>query len=182
MSIENTKNHEFLLCERLLTIKQTIEEFGEDTFYIAFSGGKDSTVLHYLIDEALPDNRIPRVFVNTGIEYKAIVDFVKDLASKDDRIIIKTPTVNIKTMLEKEGYPFKSKEHSLKVGVYKRGSRAKTVLRYRDGFGFSSRFSCPKCLLYQYEDSFTLKISDKCCYRLKKDQMKEFEREREREQ
>lgn len=33
-----------MLMERLLKIRQIIAEQGEDNFYIAFSGGKDSTV------------------------------------------------------------------------------------------------------------------------------------------
>lgn len=49
----------------------------ENNAYISFSGGKDSTVLHYLIDEALPNNKIPRVYLNTGIEYKSIFAFVE---------------------------------------------------------------------------------------------------------
>lgn len=44
-------------------IKTTIAKYGEDKFYISFSGGKDSTVLHHLIDEAIPGNKIPRVFI-----------------------------------------------------------------------------------------------------------------------
>ena len=80
---------------------------------MSFSGGKDSTILHYLLDQALPNNKIPRVFINTGIEYQMIVDFVKGLAAKDDRFVILNPTQAIKPMLEKYGYPFKSKQHSI---------------------------------------------------------------------
>ena len=70
--------NEFLLADRIQKIKSMNELYNlEESAYIAFSGGKDSTVLSRLIDEALPDNKIPRVFVNTGIEYKMLVDFVK---------------------------------------------------------------------------------------------------------
>ena len=60
---------EFMLFDRIEKIKQIINKYGEENFYISFSGGKDSTVLHYLVDLALPGNKIPRVFINTGIEY-----------------------------------------------------------------------------------------------------------------
>lgn len=70
--------NEFLLQDRLNAIRDTVKKYGEENFYISFSGGKDSTVVHYLIDMALPDNRIPRVFINTGIEYNAIVEFVRE--------------------------------------------------------------------------------------------------------
>lgn len=77
------EENELLLFDRLEVIKKTIAKYGEDKFYISFSGGKDSTVLHHLIDVALPDNRIPRVFINTGIEYNDIVNFVEQLAEHD---------------------------------------------------------------------------------------------------
>ena len=60
-------DNELILFDRLEVIKQTINKYGEENFYISFSGGKDSTILHYLVDMALPYNKIPRVFSNTGI-------------------------------------------------------------------------------------------------------------------
>lgn len=70
-------DNEFLLMDRIQKIKQVIKQYGEENFYISFSGGKDSTVLSALVDMALPDNTIPRVYANTGIEYRLIVDFVE---------------------------------------------------------------------------------------------------------
>ena len=75
--------NDFILFDRIEIIKKTIEKYGEENFYISFSGGKDSTVLHHLIDEAIPGNKIPRVFMNTGIEYNDIRRFVEELTEKD---------------------------------------------------------------------------------------------------
>ena len=70
--------NEFLLADRIQKIKSINELYDlENNAYVSFSGGKDSTVLSHLIDEALPQNKIPRVYFNTGIEYKAIVSFVE---------------------------------------------------------------------------------------------------------
>lgn len=70
--------NEFLLQDRIAKIKSINELYDlENNAYVSFSGGKDSTVLHYLIDEALPGNKIPRVYLNTGIEYKSVVSFVE---------------------------------------------------------------------------------------------------------
>ena len=55
----------------------------EHKAYISFSGGKDSTVLSALFDLALPGNQIPRVYINTGIDYRAIVDFVKEYGKRE---------------------------------------------------------------------------------------------------
>ena len=65
-------DNELLLFDRIEIIKTTIAKYGEDNFYLSFSGGKDSTILHYLLDKALPNNNIPRVFIDTGIEYQMI--------------------------------------------------------------------------------------------------------------
>lgn len=105
-------DNEFLLQDRLGVIRDTIQKYGEENFYLSFSGGKDSTVVHHLLDMALPNNKIPRVYSNTGIEYQKVVEFVKKLATTDKRIIVLKPTKNIKQTLNEKGYPFKSKEYS----------------------------------------------------------------------
>ena len=92
-------DNDFLLLDRIQKIKQIVSKYGEENFYISFSGGKDSTVLHYLIDMALPGNNIKRVFCNTGIEFVSIVSFVKELAEKDNRFEIVIPKIPIKKML-----------------------------------------------------------------------------------
>lgn len=173
--------NEFLLEDRKTKIKSIIEKYGEENFYISFSGGKDSTVLHYLIDLAFPNNKIPRVYANTGIELNMIRDFVFDLQKKDDRIKIIKPSIPIKLMLEKDGYPFKSKEHSAIVNYYNRnGLNCKTVPRYlgeREGYG--KRYMCPNILRYQFTDEFKsrLKISDKCCLRMKEEPLANWAKE-----
>lgn len=173
--------NEFILQDRLQKIKQIINQYGEENFYISFSGGKDSTVLSALVDMAIPDNKIPRVYADTGIDLNIVRDFVLDMAKMDDRFIIIKPSVSIKQMLEKDGYPFKSKEHSLVVDIYNRhGFNCITVPRYlgeRDGYG--TKYSCPKILRYQFTDDFKekLKISDKCCTRLKEEPLYKWSKE-----
>lgn len=70
--------NEFLLADRIQKIQSMNQLYDlEHNAYISYSGGKDSTVLSHLIDEALPNNQIPRVYLNTGIEYLMIVSFVE---------------------------------------------------------------------------------------------------------
>ena len=164
----------FLLGDRLQKIRQIINQYGEENFYISFSGGKDSTVLSALIDLALPDNKIPRVFANTGIELNMIRDFVFDITKTDDRLVIIKPSVPIKQMLERDGYPFKSKEHSLYVDVFQRNGWTKTSQRYLYPSEEREHYRCPKILRYQFEVENTLRISDKCCKRLKEQPLDEW--------
>ena len=113
--------------ERIAKIQSVITEYGEENFYVSFSGGKDSTVLSKLIDIALPDNQIPRVFSDTGVEFTKVRQFVKSL--DDPRIIILKPTESIQRLVAENGYPFKSKEHSVLVAKYQKDGNtdSKTV-------------------------------------------------------
>lgn len=113
-------DNELLLFDRINVIKDTINKYGEENFYLSFSGGKDSTIVHYLLDQALPNNQIPRVYFDTGIEYQMIRDFVLKMAKNDNRFVIIKPSKPIKQMLEDVGYPFKSKQHSKLVELYKK--------------------------------------------------------------
>lgn len=177
-------DNDFLLQDRIQKIQQIIGQYGEDNFYISFSGGKDSTVLHALIDLALPNNKIPRVYANTGIDLNMVRDFVLDMAKTDDRVQIIKPKVPIKTMLEREGYPFKSKEHSQTVEHWQRRHEyTKWIKRYLrlelndNDKKYPPRYGCPAILKYQFSKDFNLKISDKCCRRLKEDPLKEWQKE-----
>lgn len=167
--------NEFLLEDRLGVIRDTIKAKGEENFYLAYSGGKDSTVVHHLLDMALPGNTIPRVFSNTGIEYNLIVQFVKEIA--DERFVMIYSKQNIKQTLERVGYPFKSKEHSTKVGLYQRGSRSKSVEKYINAEGKKTKYCCPDILKYQFTGECNLKISEQCCNELKKKPVKEYEKQ-----
>lgn len=89
-------------------IKGWINEYGEDGVYVSFSGGKDSTVLLHIIREVMGLKEIPAVFVDTGLEYPEIREFVKTF----DNVVWLKPKMNFKKVIEKYGYPFISKEIS----------------------------------------------------------------------
>lgn len=174
--------NEFLLQDRLGVIRDTVNKYGEDNFYISFSGGKDSTVVSALVDMALPDNRIPRVFSNTGIEYNAIVEFVRDMAKEDDRIVMLTPSKNIKATLEEFGYPFKSKKHSRFVDIYRRKGRLNGVINYIGEGAYHVIDDCPAILKYQFEDvnATNFRISDYCCIKMKEEPLTRYSRDSKR--
>lgn len=115
----NDLEYNFMLQDRIAKIQAINEQYDLlNNAYISFSGGLDSCVVSALIDKALPDNKIPRVYFNTGIEYKKMVEFVKSLSANDERFIIIPSGINIKNMLQEYGYPFKSKQHSHNWSLY----------------------------------------------------------------
>lgn len=89
-------------------VRQWIDEYGEDGVYISFSGGKDSTVLLDLVRNRFGYKNVPAVFVDTGLEYPEIRQFVKSF----DNVEWLKPKMNFKQVIAKYGYPFISKEVS----------------------------------------------------------------------
>lgn len=90
-------------------IREWIDYYGEEGVYVAFSGGKDSTVLLNLVREDYPN--VKAVFIDTGLEYPEIKEFVKSF----DNVDIVRPKMSFKQVVEKYGYPFISKEVSKTV-------------------------------------------------------------------
>ena len=87
-------------------IRAWVNEFGTNGVYVSFSGGKDSTVLLHLVRELYPD--VPAVFVDTGLEYPEIREFVKTF----DNVTWLKPSMNFRQVIQKYGYPLISKEVS----------------------------------------------------------------------
>lgn len=85
--------------------------------YVSFSGGKDSTVLLDLARRIYPD--IPAVFIDTGLEYPEIRDFVKDT----DNVTWLRPKMNFRKVIETYGYPLVSKEISVKIHWARKGRK-----------------------------------------------------------
>lgn len=171
---------EFILEDRKAKIKSVVEKYGEDKFILSFSGGKDSTVLSKLIDLAIPDNKLTRVYSDTGIEYNINRQFVYKMAENDDRFVIVKPKLPIKKMLEEVGYPFKSKEHSQAVDYFQtKGIGSKTVERYIHPKAERKAYGCPDILKYQFEAATALKfkVSLKCCKELKKKPIAKYQKD-----
>lgn len=90
-------------------IREWINYYGEDGVYVSFSGGKDSTVLLNIVRDDYPD--VPAVFVDTGLEYPEIREFVKTF----DNVVWLKPKKNFRQVIQDYGYPFISKEVSERV-------------------------------------------------------------------
>ena len=86
---------------------------------VSFSGGKDSTVLLHLVRQMYPD--VKAIFVNTGLEYPEIQQFVRTF----DNVDIVRPEMRFDEVISKYGYPLISKEVAEAI-YYARRIRSQT--------------------------------------------------------
>lgn len=139
--------------------------------YVSFSGGKDSTVLLHLVRELYP--HVPAVFVDTGLEYPEIRDFVKTV----DNVVWLRPKMNFRQVIDKYGYPVISKEQAKYIHECRTTKSDK--LRHKRLFGKVLKNGMKYGAIskkWQYLINAPFIISDKCCEIMKKKPCKEYER------
>ena len=140
-------------------IKSWYERYNGNV-YVAFSGGKDSTVLLHLVRTLFPE--VPAVFVNTGLEYPEIYKYIHTV----DNVITLHPKRTFKDVIQKEGYPVISKKVARALRALKSpnsSQAAKDKILYGDERGKYGML--PKKYMYLINSPF--KISEKCCEILK---------------
>ena len=157
--------------------------------YISFSGGKDSTVLLALtkmsIDVGvLPEDGIKAVFINTGVEMQATIDFVNWCKESGYYKNIETirPSLPYAQVIAKYGKPMKSKMKAQYIGMWQKGTRTDNVMQYlvygenpNNGKQFSKTKLADKDFHMLHPD-FKIMVSQKCCKCLKKDPSKEYDK------
>lgn len=175
MTKEDLKTMQGWSLERKIRVTQTriIEWYQHfnGQVYVSFSGGKDSTVLLDLARRIYPD--IPAVFVDTGLEYPSIREFVKT----KENITWLRPEMSFKKVIETYGYPVISKEVSDAVSLAKRECKCgiqKLNGLNADGTESSFRQQYKK---YKYLLNAPFMIGDECCMEMKKKPVKKYEKE-----
>ena len=166
---ETGKTRYLTTTEENVPLKESeyISEVMDGAVYVAFSGGKDSTVLAHIARQIYPD--IELVFVNTGLEYPEIQKFVKTF----DNVTILRPSMRFDEVIKKYGYPFISKEvgeciHDAKTALRnsKITQRVKQMRgEWTDNQGNKSRYNYEK---YEPLLDVDFNISNKCCAVTKK--------------
>lgn len=128
--------------------------------YVSFSGGKDSTVLLDLVRQIYPD--VPAVFVDTGLEYPEIREFVKAI----DNVVWLRPKMPFNEVIKKYGYPVISKEQSFRIRKLRNMNLTE---KYRADQ--MKRLGKWKVLL-----DAKFETSEQCCNAMKKQPFKAFEK------
>ena len=157
--------------------------------YVSFSGGKDSTVLAYLVADWLSHFRTPPwplnlVFVNTGLEYPEIQRFVDTYAAwlrrEFPRVTVNLtrlrPKANIRQVVEKYGYSIISKEVANCVWLARKNKNGTRIARLRGEEltpdGKKSPFCCENWEFLMYAPFL---VSSECCRCMKKSPAHSYE-------
>lgn len=148
-----------------------VESWGIENVYVAFSGGVDSTVLLNIARELYPEMKA--VFNNTGLELPEIVSFVKTF----DNVDILYPKMSFHKVIEKYGWPVISKEQSQFLSEI-RTTKSEKLLNIRLNGNKYNRGKVSDKWKFLIDAPF--KISDRCCYKLKKEPAKKYEKKTER--
>lgn len=148
--------------------------------YLSYSGGKDSTCLLHIIRSIPYLSDIPAVFVDTGLEYPEIRDFVRSFGN----VTILRPKMNFRQVIEKYGYPVVSKEVSRRVQYAKKAvaeGREATHGDYLKLCGLAvdknsnkSQFNCEK---WKFLLDAPFNCSSECCTVMKKNPLKQYKKE-----
>jgi 3'-phosphoadenosine 5'-phosphosulfate sulfotransferase (PAPS reductase)/FAD synthetase len=156
-------------CEKI----ESWYDYWKGQVYVAFSGGKDSTVLLDIVRNRalIPDSKlVPAVFSDTGLEYPEIRDFVKII----DNVIWVKPKINFRQVIQKYGYPLISKAQSQYLFEY-RNSKSDKLKNLRLNGSEKGKFKISEKWKFLIDAPF--KICHKCCDILKKNPMKQYEKE-----
>ena len=139
--------------------------------YVSFSGGKDSTVLLDLARRVYPD--IPAVFVDTGLEFPEIREFVKTI----DNVTWLKPKMRFDEVIKKYGYPVVSKEQAKFIYEYRHTKsdilRETRIKGNKYGMGKIAK-------KWQYLIDTDIEIGSQCCDVLKKNPCKAYEKQTDR--
>lgn len=139
--------------------------------YVAFSGGKDSTVLLDIVRRIFPE--VPAVFCDTGLEFPEIRKFVATF----ENVVVLRPHMNFRKVIETYGYPIVSKrvadtvEYGHKPGSFRWKELHGEIVRSN---GTPSEFNCEK---WCYLLDAPFKTSSQCCDTMKKRPMKKYTKE-----
>lgn len=159
-------------------VREWIHRYGIDGVYVSFSGGKDSTVLLHIVREMYPD--VKAVFVDTGLEYPEIRQFVRTFENVD---WIK-PKKNFRQVIEDYGYPFPSKEvaqtvYEAKKRILRGGVAESYRLKQLNGesidkkTGKRSPYNIPQ---WKFLLDSPFMFSHLCCNNMKKSPAKGYEK------
>ena len=160
----------------LIDLKSRFDKIKPNTYYLSYSGGKDSHFLYWFIKEYLKRDDIKIVGINTYMEHHEILKRI--LKNCDIVLYPKMKPMEIKA---KYGIPCFSKEQDFYIYYYQNAIRkgkkpSKTIQEKIDGT-YKTGFCLSKKAREYVKSNKAHKITHLCCHYLKKEPARRFEKE-----
>lgn len=142
---------------------------------VSYSGGKDSSVLLWLVRRLYPD--VPAVFCHTGLEYPAVA---RQVLATPNHVVLR-PKMRFGEVVKTYGWPMGSKKIARGVDIVRHPTDDNANIRrlYLEGINRYGRkvsgFKVPDQWRFLFDAPF--ECSDKCCSIMKKRPQARYSRE-----
>lgn len=164
----------------LIDLKSRFDKIKTNTYYLSYSGGKDSHFLYWFIKEYLKRDDIKIVGINTYMEHPEIRKRIMDNSD-----IVLFPQMKPMDIKNKYGSPCFSKIQDDFINRYQKGSRSKSLMERiqartfigKDGKVHKSSFSLNAKARKLLLSGELHRVSPMCCKILKKNTAHKFEKE-----
>ena len=160
----------------LVDLKSRFDKIKANTYYLSYSGGKDSHFLYWFIKEYLKREDIKIVGINTYMEHHEILQRI--LRNSDIVLLPKIKPFEIK---EKYGIPCFSKEQDFYIYYYqnalRKGKQPSKTIQEKINGTYKTGFCLSKKAREYIKSGKAHKITHLCCHYLKKEPARIFEKE-----
>lgn len=179
LSPETIKQRQSLPLEaKILLSKRRIKEwydYWSGNISVSFSGGKDSTALLFLVRSMY--RNVVAVFVDTGLEFPEIKEFIKTI----DNVVWLKPKMPFTRIIKEYGYPIISKRQARFISDAQNSNpkNQATVNLRLTGYNQKGEY-CPSMMISKKWLPLIgsgFKISSKCCDIMKKNPLVEYQRQ-----
>lgn len=154
--------------EKIKVSKEFIEDWyavSNGMIFVSFSGGKDSTALLHLCRQLYHD--IPAVYLETGIEYPEIDNFVKST----ENVVCLKPSMSYEEVTGAYGYSIFTRKISDAVEIYQNSKKNEYDLaEFKNKVGEN----------YFYLKDIPCKVSNKCCLTIKEEPLNRYKEQTNR--
>ena len=154
----------------LIDLKSKFDKIKPNTYYLSYSGGKDSHFLYWFIKEYLKRDDIKIVGINTYMEHHEIL---KRIIENSDIVLL--PKMKPMEIKEKYGIPCFSKMQDEYISRYQKGVRTDNTMKAV--LGQNTVFKLSKKARNLLLSDKLHKISNKCCKVIKKDTFHAYEKQ-----
>lgn len=163
----------------LVDLKSKFDKIKPNTYYLSYSGGKDSHFLYWFIKEYLKRDDIKIIGINTYMEHH---DILKRILKNCDEVLL--PELKPFEIKEKYGSPCFSKIQDEYIDRYQKGCRTESLMSHiyprrfigRDGKEHNSSFVLNNTARRLLLSGELHRVSNKCCYYLKKKTAHDYEK------